>query len=387
MAKKQPRKPRNNPPAAVLPPGYDEDDLLTQDEVDLFTFLEEIGPSTAVIELFRMNRDGSRPHLETVTMDVIRENVYQYLREAWGGGKYLLQFKNSLRRIIKNKVIEIEARPGFQAAGAAGRPADLANDQHLQFLREQHAAQQTLITTLITGLAQRPIPDIKLPDSAAMLTAVVTAFATLRGDPGKDESLDKVAKIISIAKDLNPGEKEDSWPGLIRDVSKEVVSVFAGRPAVPGPQPPAAMLPAPAAVEFGSPAPMAVTPAPAETIAPAPGVPSFQDSIRLALAYLKQKAQLGKDPEIYVEWIFDNQEEALCSALKAVVENGATVEHLLQFDPGIAENPAHVLWFRKLHAGIVREIQADGNDGREVDSDRPTGHPGDTGSNAGSVAT
>lgn len=389
MAKTRRKAPKKNPPAALLPPvlpaGFDEDDLLTQDEVDLFTFLEEIGPSTAVIEVFRMNRDGSRPHLETVTMDVIRENVYQYLRETWGGGKYLLQFKNSLRRIIKNKVIDIEARPGFRPGGAPGVAADPANDPHFQFLREQHAQQQTLLTTLIAGLAQRPVPDFKMPDAAAMLTAVVAAFATLRGDPGKDESLDKVAKIIGIAKDLNQPDKEETWPGIVRDVGKEVVSMFRGAPA----QIPAAVdRPAPAALEFrGSPAPMAAAPIAADLPAPTETVvQSFQDYIRLALAYLKQKSQLGKDPEIYIQWIFDNQEEQLCSALKAAVENGATVDHLLQFDAEIAQNPAHVLWFRKLHAGILRELDAERND-RDDDTERPAGDTRNAGSDAAASTT
>jgi len=357
----------------------DELDLeTTQDELDLFTFLDEIGPSAAVVEIFQMRRDGSRPHCERVTMDVLREDVYEYLRANFGAGKYLLQFKSADRRIIKSKVVEVAARAS-QAPAANGAAATAGDDKHTQFMREQMAHQQTLLTALIGGLAQRPIPDIKLPDPAAMLTAVCAAFATIRGEQPKDADwLSKVKTVIEIANDLKTDPKDDSWPGIVRDGVKEVVGAFRGQPAAL----PAATIPATASAMFQpTPAPNPA-PAPAET---ASGGHSFQDMLRVALEYLKQKAKLGKDPEIYVEWIFDNPEEEPCAAIRAAVEQGATVEHLLRFDPEISQNPGHVLWFRKLHSGIVQTI-ADENTSDAVDTERPAGNTGDAGGHAGTGA-
>jgi hypothetical protein len=363
---------RNSRNAAPLLPVLD--DVSSQDEFDLWEFIEEIGPSVAVVEIFEVKKDGSRPHCERVTMDVLREDVYEYLRSSFGPGKYLLQFKGVDRRIQKSKVIEIGGRVNQTAPAAATNGA--AAEQHLQFLREQHAAQQTLITTLITGLAQRPIPDVKVPDAAAMLTAVVTAFATLRGDGAKDDSLDKVAKIIGIAKDLQSGEKTpDSWPALIRDVGKDVIQVL--RPQQQ------------AALPTAEPVQVEVLPEPEQPARPGspfPGTPAaihpenaFDGLIRGALGYLKQKAQLGKDPLIYVDWIFDNPEEPPCAAIRAAVERGATIEQLLQFDPEIAQNPAYVLWFRKFHAATVKAIAEESNS--DLDSGGPSGDGSDTGSN------
>jgi len=363
MARK--RTPRVNPPVDLE---------VTQDEIDLFEFMDEIGPSVAVVEIFQMKKDGSRPHCERVTMDVLREDVYEYLRSNFGPGKYLLQFKGADRTIQKSKVVEVAGRPGASiAAGLA--PAAAGQEQHLQYLREQNAQQQTLLTALISGLAQRPIPDFKLPDPAAMLTAVAAVFSTIRGN-GNDDWLEKTKTVIGIAKDLQPSEKgEDSWPALIRDVGKEVVGAMR-TPQLPAPaQEPNALAENPDRRPAGS-----TFPAPAAL----PPENSFEGWLRSAIGYLKQKAQLGKDPEIYVNWVFDNPEEPPCSALRAAVERGGTVEHLLQFDKEIAENPLHVLWFKKLHAGIVRAIQDEQQDGNgELDSARPAGNGGDTRSDEG----
>jgi hypothetical protein len=78
----------------------------------------------------------------------------------------------------------------------------------------------------------------------------------------------------------------------------------------------------------------------------------------MQISALKEKAKLGKNPEFWAEYIITNEEEPGCKALLYVIDNGATFEHLLTFDPEIAQNPQLTFWFRKVYDGLRSD---DGN--------------------------
>jgi hypothetical protein len=144
------KKPPQEPLLPIEPPDDDE-----QIDLDLYDFLGSLGPGIASIDVFRMNRDGSRPHVDRITMDAIREDVYSYLRSL-GAGKYLLQFMDANRRYKKSKVIEV-ADKGTPAPAA---PVHNGSNDTLGFLREQLAQQQTLLLALIGNMGQNRGPDL-----------------------------------------------------------------------------------------------------------------------------------------------------------------------------------------------------------------------------------
>ena len=71
----------------------------SREDFDLEEFLDTVGPGTSVIDIFRVKTDGSTPRVGRVTLDVLQEDVYGYLAETFGTGKYDLQFKGSDKRI------------------------------------------------------------------------------------------------------------------------------------------------------------------------------------------------------------------------------------------------------------------------------------------------
>lgn len=365
------------PTAAAL----DDEEDLTPD-FDLETFLEEIGSSASVVEVHRLKRDGGRPHLARVDLDVLRDDVNGYLRDTHGPGRYLLHFKDKYRRITASKTLEVEGGiEGGSAAAAARAPAAIgaaapAESLHVQLMREQMAMQQNLLTTLLGTM--RP-PDLapfvnvltaganRGPDPAALLTSVVGAIVALR-QPAEASAggnvWGNVTKVLELAQTLQPGapreEGDTGWGPILRDVGKGIVEVIGAanatangsRPVLPATAPPAGgdenMLQLAAA-----------------------------GHIRTAITYLKGKARAGKDVEIYVDQIFDNAEEPQWAYLLEAVRRGATFDHLCQFDPEIESDPILNPWFKELHANVHATLfpdPASGNGG--VDPGRP-GRNGD----------
>jgi hypothetical protein len=366
------RKPKNTPTqnaAALL------DDMLPDDaEEDLYTFLEEVGPNISTVDIFRLNKDGSRPHVDRVTLDTVKEDVYGYLR-ALGAAKYLLQFKSADRMIRKTKVIEVAA--GVTPNGVSATPAGAFD--HVGFLREQMAQQQTLLLALISNMGKgSAMPDLsflanvlKAPD----LTPITTLMAAMIGKKDDGGGLALATSIVKLSRDLNPpGGHDDSWLSVIKDVGGKVVDNIGVAFRQPGQ--PAALLPA------GNQPP----PPPIQTQAAPAGQPggnpivtreNFAQYLGQALVYLKTKAAAGKDVETIADFILENSEEPQWTAVLGVIEQGATFENLLQFDPEIGQAPVLRAWFQKLYDELRDAIF------NPVDSAGKGRNPDNPGSNAG----
>lgn len=369
-----PAKTRKKAPAATTEKLLEQ---LTPDdsEEDLYTFIDEVGSGVSTVDIFRLNKDGSRPHVDRVTLDALKDDVYGYLRSL-GAAKYLLQFKSADRLIRKTKVIEVAA--GVTPNGVPVAPAAGAFD-HVQFLREQMAQQQTLILALIGNLGKGSGPDLSFlagvlkPPDMTPVVSLMTAMITKKDDGG---GLAMVREVVKLTRDLAPdgGGKDESWLSVLKDVGGKVVDNIGGAFRQPGA--PAALLPA------GTPLPPT-----AETRTPATPVVSggnpivtrenFAVYLGQALTYLKTKAAAGKDVELIADFIIENSEEAQWTAVLGVIEQGATFENLLQFDPSIGQDPALRAWFQTLYNELRNEIfNPVDRAGKGGNANNPTGDAG-----------
>jgi hypothetical protein len=375
----------------------DPEDLLTEEDFEFEDFLDELGPEISTVSIFRVARDGSREHVDKVSLSELIADVYGWLRENCGTGKYQLYFRGADRRYRGAKTVSVgERKPanGAQLAGAGNGHST----SHQEWMEKQFALQQQFITgllaslkapdvgSLLSGIAQLAPKPLAQPDPSAMLTAVATVFANLRG-PQKDEDwLQRAKTIIELAKDLQPESAGgDTVWSVVKDVGKEVVHRLG--PGAPGGNkgpgengalpvatttviPPTNRPPAHAVIENPADVALAteiVSPvvSPADSAAPAAPVPTMpavnlpqnaSDWLRVGLAYLKEKARLFKEPDIYVDWLFDNIEEPQCKAIVASIREGATMENLLQFDPEIAQNEGLRTWFQRIYDGVHADL-------------------------------
>jgi len=351
----------------------------SQEELDLYDFIEEMGGSISVVDVFRVGRDGSMPHVDRVTMDAIREDVYSYLRSL-GVGKYCLQFKSADRQIRRRRTIEVaDKAPAAQVPATTNGQPD-----HTQFMREQMALQQTLIMGLVSALGNnKPVmPDLgflagvlKPPDLMPVVT-LMSAMINRKEPEGGGLALAKT--IVEMSRDLAPdgGGNSDSLWGAVKEVGGTLVKSLSlppgpvpvyteqtatGSPAVP---PPVNRLPPPA-IQTHTEEPVRVTAA------------NFQQWLRAGLVQLKQKAAQGKDIPLTIEWVLENPEEPQWAAVAGAVEQGATFENLLTFDPEIAQSPVLRAWFKDFYDGLHSEIF------NPVDTAGEGGDPNDPGNNAG----
>lgn len=326
-------------------------ELPTQDEIDLDTFLDEIGPRASIVEVFEMRRDGSRPHLDRVTMDTIQEDVYGYLRNLNGSGKYLLLFKGSDRRVQTSKVVEV-SRGGGPAGPAIAptvhpvqTPAAATNgtDPVVLLLREQLAQQQAMLTTLMASMKGPDLTPLvaamnaNRSDPAAMLGAVVAAFTALK-DTNADNSdwVGKAKNVLQLAKELQSGgESSEGW-SVVREAIPMVTAAIAGG-GQPGAQSP---------------------------IAP-PGNPNghADAQVRAGLAYLKPKILAGMMPvELAFDWIRFNMDNPQWRPLVEKAVNKG-LPGIIEFDPELGNEP-YKTWFGKLVTMIETQIKQE-NEGDE----------------------
>jgi hypothetical protein len=383
----------------------------TQDELDLQAFLEDVGTSTSSVDLYRVRRDGGKSYKARLLFQDLKENAMEYIRTEYGGGKWLLSFRDAGGRIKGNKLVEIEEDKETQPVTTiTTQPVD-----HLQFMREQMAMQQNLITALIansnkgngldmgqllTGMAammtamtggHKPDVDIgmilnalKPTDPSVMLGAMVNVFAAMKGTTKDDDWIEKTSKLVGLAKEISGdgnngsnGAGADSMWGVVSEVGKHVADRFLPNVlASGGPR----QIPASTTVQPGDHSMVSRMPVGgndpeknAETESQDAGRERMMQWIKAGLTYLKSKAQMGKDPLIYVDLIMDNQEEPQWQALLYVLNQGASFENLLTFDPEIAENPALAAWFKVVYDGL--------KDSDDPDSGGAAGDTTDTSSN------
>jgi hypothetical protein len=378
----------------------DPEELLTEEDFEFEDFLDELGPEISTVSIFRVARDGSREHVDKVSLSELIADVYGWLRENCGTGKYQLYFRGADRRYRGAKTVSVgERKPanGAQLAGAGNGHST----SHQEWMEKQFALQQQFITgllaslkapdlgNLLSGIAQLAPKPLAQPDPAAMLTAVALVFDKLRG-PQKDEDwLARAKTIIELAKDLQPDSAGgDTVWSVVKDVGKEVVHRLGpGAPGTNGNALPATtttrttVMPtnaeraAPVQVVVERPADVALaTDVVSPVISPADSAPAptngasavtvanvnlpqnAADWLRVGLGYLKEKARLFKEPDIYVDWLFDNLEEPQCKAIIGSIREGATMENLLQFDPEISQNEGLKNWFQRVYDGVHSEL-------------------------------
>lgn len=346
------------------------DVLPTQAEMDIEDFLDEWAPQTSVVEIYQRKSDGSMPHQERVGTEILRTDLYGYLRDKFGAGKFILQFKDADRKIRKCLTVDVGAgeKTMSNPTGAIG------GDSHLQFMREQMQMQQTLLTTLIASMRPPPALDIgammtgmgamigalkpSASDPAAMLAAMAATFQQLKP---ADDNVEKALSIISKAKDIagNGGGDGDSWAGVVKEGVTAVAQAFKQPNAASNPRP-------------GIP-PGAV---PAQLNAGAPATEKTQDELLqewldVELAFLKKKALAGKDPEFWADYILQNEEEPGSAAILQALQRGAAFQHLIAFDPEIGKNPVLAGWFQKfyeaLHADLHEDMDTSGAGGDAPD--------------------
>ena len=373
-------------------------------EFEIEQFFQEVAPSVSVIHFHRMYPDGRRPQIGKAMLDIIREDVYEYVRTTYvpkyGGGKYMLIARGDGSRYLGSRMIEVEgdekpqSQPVANGNGFSGLPADIPfHDKLLLYSMFKPQQSQLDIGAMMAGIAammtaMRPPEGAKPPDPIQMFTVMKDIFQGMK-DKNEKSPLDQIRDVAGVIKEFSSDSKGIDGPwDVVASVGKEAIDKLAPvLTGVMGVKPtavsPSAVQPRPAV----GPGSGALVP-PGSSPVPSPEQPAAnpQDNLRAWLqsqvAFLKQKALAGKDPGFWVDYTFENAEEPGCQAMMYAIRQGATFDHLLAFDPEIGQNPTLNFWFREVYDGIRAGLQGDvdsAGPARDGSNDLRDGTTGQTG--------
>lgn len=305
------------------------DDLEEEQELDALGSLAALGADNegtrfVVKCLSPLDRKGT---IEEVSREELAELVF-ILRDRYGPGKYSVSAFGP-RGYIKggHRVITISSLAGARAAAASSPAPPPSSEADARFERqrlEQREDRKFMLQLLVGALPV--LQGILRPPSLADQAAALTAIGGLRGGSDNTEKmLETLFKGLELGKELNGGGSADSWPGLIREVVKDLTpgansiltqiaerrAAAAGAQGAPGPprlpapepripyQPASAPVPAPGAGGSGT----------APGVAPASDHPEVKDPmLRTQLPLLEKLAEEllefaanGADPGICAE--------------------------------------------------------------------------------------
>jgi hypothetical protein len=328
----------------------------TEEEAVIDDFFTDVAPHTAYIEVFRVRDDGRRPQLGRFTLDLLREDCHGFLREKFGNGRYMLVSKTRENRFYRSKTLDVDS----ERPPAIPPQAPAKDNFEREMLLALIAAQKPVdIGALLQGLAAMRPPSP--PDPSTLLTAMVTAIATLKGPSnGEDSNLERALKLIGAAKELAPAAHEENLYTVVKEVGNKVVDAFSPRN-----KPAAVMIPEQTGQIEQSAAPQMDE----ETM--------LQKWLQAQLGYLKAKARNAKDPVYFANYILDNDDEPGNNAILTALERGASFENLCQFDSEIASNPVLNTWFRSLYDALQQAMSAPPESETPVDTGGTSGNLAD----------
>jgi len=335
-----------------------EDDFDPETEQDIEAFLGGAS-ADAVVSVYRVGKPGEKDgFLDIMSMGALGTTPEPVLRDTYGPGTYKLRLRapdraGSLKFAGSRTIVIADRSPGA-SNGKPGAPV-ITNSS------DEVARTHQLLLTMIAN--NRP-PQLDLGGLAALITAVtggnkqsdlagvVQAFATLKQTAEPKDNLEQVTKVLDLARAINTpaaavaagdAEADTSWPGLIKGAISALTG--AGRP-----QGQLQLQPAP--VNAGDPAAGEFE----DDESQEQGEATMQQWLQGQLAFLKTKAKTGKPVEFWIKYTVDNADEVGNTALFDALKQGATFDHLLMFDPEIANNPTLRVWFQQFYDGLKRSL-------------------------------
>ena len=374
------KRPRTK--ATVADEILEETDEFSRTELEYAEFLDEVGDSSATVYVYRISKSGQTAWCDTTTVDGVKD--MEMLYDAYGPGKYKLCFRTPDRKwagrktvILADKKENPQPASNYGGGGNSGELKEAYEKQHALLLAVLAGQKGPDIGALMAGIGAMIgalKPATPTSDPANMLTAMITAFKELKGSAGGLD-LAQLKDVLAIANDLKPGgEKEDNVYSVVKDVGNRIVDAVSGRGngnAVAVPQGARLLEEAPAVRSVESQISSATQPQESQE-------QLMQKWLTAQIRLLKDKAKLNKDPGVWVDYVLDNPEEPGCRAVLMALERGAAFEHVLQFDPEIAQNPQLAAWFKTFYDELHAEILND-------DTRGPGGNAGDAGNHAGGI--
>jgi hypothetical protein len=325
------------------------------------TIVEEIPPDAQAIELdsgetspfdLDLHRAEDAETVEQVLRDNGISNVTYRFYDNDGGYCYSspeLDYDRARRETRGGKHCKMGVFVGGRLVRMVPFPlAPLADNSAIS--TPAYASNDTVFMKelLLKLIENRGTGPVTAGPSLTELTAALSNLDNLRGKP--ESTMDSFQKGMEFAQSLT-GTTDWKTDVLrtIRDIAPQVMGVFGGKGGMPlnpdSREQPVAELPPDSMIKEG-------------------------------IKYLKKKAIAGVEPELIIDWVYNNGEEY--EALLRVVLNSEFAD-FVKFDPEIGTEP-FVSWFKPLFDGLrsafARQDPMDNDTGRDVGNHSHIGSDG-----------
>ena len=280
------------------------------------------------------------------TVDEGQQIDYEFIRETWGGGRFVAKiFKSGVFQTQVPFAIaeKLNAQAGNVGGVAAGGELQIRlMQQQIDFLKD-----------LALQRSNQP------QSSIGELADAIQKLGLMNGG-GSEKSIELLMKGFEVGQKIAGGSGGSSdWMDLLKEALPMVRDVVASRANIPAPAQPVAMIPEETTM---------VNPLQPENVS---------DLIRAGIAYLKRKAAQGVDADLFIDLLIANRDDPQYShVIEYVLANDFVV--ITALDPDIDKPGPLRSWFRSFYDGLRSEFGP--TDPVAVDT-------GGTGGNVGDAAS
>lgn len=331
-------------------------DVTDDEERDALADLEALAGTGARFEIRRTAPAGFTGYVGTYQRDTFSPDL---LQSEWGGGNFTLRVKNSRGEYVGSRQIVLAGEAHHKAAP----PVPVVSQQShggsaatelapiLKAMQESSNSQIALLTSLVTGLINKPAP---VPPPATDPLDIIEKLAPiLRPEKGGGNDAGDAVKLllqgVELGKELGGGGGGEAGFADVMLKGLDTVKGLAASHPVPSPRP------------TPKPVPRSAGNVPAqEPVRPAPVNPEASPMVKL-LQWMNQQVKLlvyqaarGKSPALYAELFLDNLPPFLT---EAQVRERMTSETALDDLAGInAEVLQYRPWFEEFRRAVLELI-------------------------------
>jgi len=316
-----------------------EEDLGT--ESPLSDFISKMEPNDGKIMIYRLSAGNNRNMAFVFSFSpgaYSYEDMLETLRDEYGGGDFCIKIHaGEGRRLRMQERVSVES-PKIKKTEVVQQNA--GNNSMMDMMREQMAAQQTMLNNLLLGIAQRPAPPAAAGLGLVEMLTIVEKMTPKQVNPL--EQLTLMRELVDFGKEVSGNAPEDTG---FMSAFKALAPALTAMASNQQPQ-------AQQQLRQGSQQPQAQQPlrqGSQQPQAPAEG----QDESLVLLKMLVRAAKLNAPSDVYAEVVIDQLGDENC---KALINNPDLLKGMLLQMPE-AENYSE--WFADLIGHMAACLEPD----------------------------
>jgi hypothetical protein len=304
------------------------------EESPLAEFISKMEPSDGKIMIYRLSAGNNRSMAFVFSFAAgaySYEDMLETLRDEYGGGDFCIKIHaGEGRRLRMQERVSVES-PKVKKIESVQQIN--SENPMIAMMREQMAAQQSMLNNLLLGLAKRPEPAAVAGLGLVEMLTLMEKMTPKQVDPMQQLTL--MRELVDFGKEVSGNAPEDTgFMSAFKALAPAINAIASSQPPQVAPQ-----------VKQGNQPPQVAPQIKQGNQRPQAPVDGQEESLVL-LKMLVRAAKIGTAPEVYAEVVIDQLGAENCQAL---INNPDLLKGMLLQMPE-AENYSE--WFDELLAAM-----------------------------------